>query len=71
MMSDHEWKETTGKGNCHIWTAMGDLGTRIIELGSREEMEARWPALLLAFPDAWMTESQHVSRTRVLRGAKK
>lgn len=70
-MRDNEWKESVGLGNCYVWTAMGDLGARIVDSGSRDEMEARWPALLVAFPDAWMTESQHVSRTRVLRGVAK
>jgi hypothetical protein len=71
MMSSNEWVESTSGSRYYIWTASGELGARIIEAGSRDEMAARWPALVAAFPDAWMTENQHVSRTRVLRGVAK
>jgi hypothetical protein len=70
MMSD-EWTESAHGSRYYVWTASGELGARIIEAGSREEMAARWPALVAAFPDAWMTENQHVSRWRVLKGVAK
>jgi hypothetical protein len=71
MMSDNEWTESAHGSRYYIWTASGDLGPRIIETGSYDEMDARWPAVLAAFPDAWMTVNQHVSRWRVLKGVAK
>jgi len=69
-MSDTDWTEDTSAPTVYIWSCIGSYGARIVEAGTRAHMEARWDALRVAYPDAWMTETQVIARSRVVRGKK-
>lgn len=69
-MSDAEWEEQKSPPTVYIWSCIGAHGARIVEAGTRAQMDARWDALRVAYPDAWMTETQVISRSRVVRGEK-
>lgn len=69
-MSDHDWSTMEQPSIFYVWTTLGKQGRRVVEYGTRAELDARWDALRVAYPDAWMTEDQMISRTRVVRGVK-
>ena len=70
-MSDKaEWEEHIGERRCTIWSRTNGSIPTLLITGTREELDGRWNAIVAAFPDAWMTESECVSRTRVVKGVR-